>query len=36
MTVLRLARQMNSPLVPLLERAPPRSRIAIRGVPGAP
>ena len=36
MTVLRLARQMNSPLVPLLERAPPRSRIATRGVPGAP
>ena len=36
MTVLRLARQMNSPLVPLLERVPPRSRVATRGVPGAP
>jgi hypothetical protein len=37
MTVLRLARQMNSPLVPLLERAPtPRSHVAGRGLPGAP
>jgi hypothetical protein len=36
MTVLRLAREMNSPLLPLLERPPPRSRVAGRGVPGAP
>jgi hypothetical protein len=38
MTVLRLARQMNSPLVPLLESASvPRARLAAgRGVPGAP
>lgn len=38
MTVLRLARQMNSPLLPLLESAPaPRARVAARpGVPGAP
>lgn len=38
MTVLRLARQMNSPMVPLLESAAPaRSRVAGgRGVPGAP
>ena len=36
MTVLRLARQMNSPMVPLLERASTqRSRMA-RGLPGAP
>jgi len=35
LTVLRLARQMNSPLVPLLEGAPPRSRIVGRGLPGA-
>jgi len=38
MTVLRLARQMNSPLLPLLERSPsPRARVATgRTVPGAP
>lgn len=38
MTVLRLARQMNSPLLPMLERAPPpRARLATgRTVPGAP
>jgi hypothetical protein len=36
MTVLRLAREMNSPLLPLLEHPPPRSRVAGRGVPGAP
>jgi hypothetical protein len=36
MTVLRLARQMNSPLAPLLERASVRARVAGRGVPGAP
>jgi hypothetical protein len=38
MTVLRLARQMKSPLVPLLEGASPaRARVAVgRGVPGAP
>ena len=36
MTVLRLARQMNSPLAPLLEKAPARARVAGRGVPGAP
>jgi hypothetical protein len=36
MTVLRLARQMNSPLLPLLERAPQRSRLMGRGLPGAP
>jgi hypothetical protein len=42
MTVLRLARQMNSPFVPLLERgatpAQPRSRVAggRGGLPGAP
>ena len=36
MTVLRLARQLNSPLLPLLVRAPSRSRIAGRGLPGAP
>ena len=36
MTVLRLARQMNSPLAPLLEQAPVRARVAGRGVPGAP
>jgi hypothetical protein len=39
LTVLRLARQMNSPLLPLLERAPPpRARVATggRSVPGAP
>jgi hypothetical protein len=36
MTVLRLARQMGSPLVPLLERGPQPSRLAARGVPGAP
>jgi len=37
MTVLRLARQMDSPLVPLLERASQRSRVAGRAsVPGAP
>jgi hypothetical protein len=37
MTVLRLARQMNSPLVPLLESAavPARSRLAAGSVPGA-
>ncbi len=31
MTVLRLARQMGSPMLPLLERAPDRSRLAARG-----
>jgi hypothetical protein len=36
MTVLRLARQMGSPLVPLLERGPQPSRVAARGLPGAP
>jgi hypothetical protein len=37
MTVLRLAREMNSPLLPLLERAPrPQSRVAAGGLPGAP
>jgi len=38
MTVLRLARQMNSPMVPLLESAavPSRSRVASGRVPGAP
>ncbi len=39
MTVLRLARQVKSPLVPLLESAPApaRARVAAgRGVPGAP
>lgn len=36
MTVLRLARQMGSPLVPLLERGPLRPRVAGRVVPGAP
>jgi hypothetical protein len=41
MTVLRLARQMNSPLLPMLETAsaaaPGRARVAAgRGVPGAP
>jgi hypothetical protein len=36
MTVLRLARQMNSPMVPLLERASQRARVAGRGLPGAP
>jgi hypothetical protein len=40
MTVLRLARQMNSPLLPMLESAPvpSRSRVAAggRSVPGAP
>ena len=36
MTVLRLARQMNSPMVPLLERASVRPRVAGRGLPGAP
>ncbi|HEU5296880.1 MAG TPA: hypothetical protein VFU71_19010, partial [Burkholderiaceae bacterium] len=35
MTVLRLAREMNSPLLPLLERVPPRSRVAGGGLPGA-
>jgi hypothetical protein len=34
MTVLRLAQQMKSPMVPLLERAP--SRVAGRGPPGGP
>ncbi|MCG3188616.1 MAG: hypothetical protein LKCHEGNO_00725 [Burkholderiaceae bacterium] len=33
MTVLRLARQLNSPLLPLLERPPPRARTAGRGGP---
>jgi len=34
MTVLRLARQLHSPLLPLLERAPaPRARVAGRGGP---
>jgi hypothetical protein len=37
MTVLRLARQMNSPLAPLLESASVRARVAGRGgLPGAP
>lgn len=36
MTVLRLARQMGSPMLPLLERAADRPRVAARGVPGAP
>jgi hypothetical protein len=36
MTVLRLARQMNSPMLPLLERASVRPRFAGRGLPGAP
>jgi hypothetical protein len=39
MTVLRLARQMKSPMVPLLESAPAPSRARVaagRGVPGAP
>ncbi|MBL8317711.1 MAG: hypothetical protein JNJ42_04870 [Burkholderiaceae bacterium] len=36
MTVERLARQMNSPLAPLLERAPSRGRVATRGAPNAP
>jgi len=36
MTVLRLARQLNSPMLPLLERASSqRSRVAGRGLPGA-
>jgi hypothetical protein len=37
MTVLRLARQMNSPLLPMLESAslPARSRVAAGSVPGA-
>jgi len=35
MTVLRLARQMNSPLLPLLERAQVHPRPAGRGLPGA-
>ena len=36
MTVLGMAREMNSPLLPLLERASPRARVAGRGLPGAP
>jgi len=36
MTVLGMAREMNSPMVPLLERASLRSRVAGRGLPGAP
>jgi len=36
MTVLRLARQLNSPLLPSLERASTRPRLAARGLPGAP
>jgi hypothetical protein len=41
MTVLRMAREMNSPLLPLLERTPQRARVAgrgkpARGLPGAP
>jgi len=35
MTVLRLARQMNSPMLPLLEQAP-QVRTAGRRIPGAP
>jgi len=36
MTVLRLARQMGSPMVPLLEGASQRPRTIGRGLPGAP
>jgi hypothetical protein len=36
LTVMRLARQINSPMVPLLERGPLPARVAGRGAPAAP